>query len=96
MLTSSQLMTAADEWRERNPLMWKEFKREACERSERHQAWSARGIAESLRWNPLFQRAYGSDFKIPNEITPVLGRMVCDEHPETVRYFRCRKSKVDA
>ena len=94
--TPTQLIEQAEDWRERNPQMWSAFKSRAVESSRNRTQWSARGIAEALRWDGTFHRAYGAQFKIPNAITPILGRMVCEEEPEAEAWFRRSHSKVDA
>lgn len=94
--TSEQVRQQAEAWVAKNPEMWREFKGEAVMLSAQKQQWSARGIAERLRWDGRYEREYGAQFKIPNAITPVLGRMVVETHPFTEPFFRRSTSKVDA
>ena len=94
--TRQQVTEQAVRWREANPDMWDAFVSEARNAADNHEQWSARGIAERIRWSPSFKRAYGFQFKVPNAITPVLGRMVVEEYPRTGEFFRCAHSKVDA
>lgn len=93
--TAEQVKEQASAWAEGNPDMWRAFVDMALTFSAQGKQWSARGIAEALRWSGEYQRAYGSQFKIPNAITPVLGRMVCEKHPEVEPWFRRSHSKVD-
>ena len=94
-MNAEQIREQAEEWRRRNPEMWGAFKARAVDYSRQSNQWSARGIAEALRWDGTFRRSFGAQFKIPNAITPVLGRMVCEEEPETEPWFRRSHSKVD-
>ena len=93
--TAEQTVQDARRWVKSNQRMWCAFRDRARQASKDGRQWSARGIAEGIRWDGSFKRAYGEDFKIPNHITPVLGRLVVDECPETALYFRKSKSKVD-
>ena len=94
--TKQQVTEQAVRWRKENPEMWGAFVAAARNASDNHEEWSARGIAERIRWDGAYKRAFGSQFKVPNAITPVLGRMVVEEYPRTGEYFRHAFSKVDA
>lgn len=94
--TSTQVTEQAQAWRDKNPDMWRAFCARAIDASANHEQWSARGIAEALRWDPTYQRTFAAQFKIPNSITPILGRMVVEEYPYTEPWFRRAHSKVDA
>ena len=94
--TPTQVRAQAEAWTAKNPDMWEAFKKRAVQAADDKKEWSARGIAESLRWDPTYQRTYAAQFKIPNAITPVLGRMVIEEYPYTEPWFRRAHSKVDA
>lgn len=93
--TATQTMEDARRWADKNPTMWRAFQRRALERTMDGERWSARGIAEAIRWDGRYKRAAGEDFKVPNHITPALGRMVCEMHPEAAAWFDHAKSKVD-
>lgn len=94
--TKQQVAEQAAKWREDNPDMWGAFVSAARNATDNGEMWSARGIAERIRWDGSYTRAYGHQFKVPNAITPVLGRMVVEEYPKTGDYFRHAHSKVDA
>lgn len=93
--TAEQTVADARKWVKANQRMWRAFEERARRASKEGRCWSARGIAEGIRWDGSYRKAYGEDFKIPNHITPVLGRFVVELHPDTAIYFRKSRSKVD-
>lgn len=93
--TPVQLMEQTNAWIEKNPKMWDAFQLRARTAAANRRSWSARGIAEAIRWDGKYKRAEGEDFKVPNAITPVLGRYVVALYPETEFWFKKAKSKVD-
>lgn len=93
--TAEQTVQDARKWVKSNQRMWAAFEDRARRASKEGRYWSARGIAEAIRWDGSYRKATGEDFKIPNHITPVLGRFVVELHPDTALYFRKSKSKVD-
>ena len=94
--TPVQTLEDANKWLEKHPDMWEAFQYRARKATRERRQWSARGIAEALRWDGRFKKVYGEQYKIPNHITPVLGRYVCSLYPETEDWFRKARSKVDA
>ena len=94
--TPVQTLRDANAWLEKHPDMWTAFQYRAKKASNERKHWSARGIAEALRWDGRYRKVYGEDYKIPNHITPVLGRYVCALYPETEDWFLKSRSKVDS
>lgn len=93
--TANELFAKTNKWIEQNPDMWESFQYRAKKAAREQNHWSARGIAEALRWDGRYRKVYGEEYKIPNEITPVLGRYVVALYPETEYWFLRSKSKVD-
>ena len=93
--TAKDIFANANRWIEKNPGMWESFQFRARKAARENRYWSARGIAEALRWDGKYRKVYGEEYKIPNEITPVLGRYVSALYPETAGWFLRSKSKVD-
>lgn len=93
-LTGEYMMKLAEDWREKNPAAWEW----AVSTAKRYVELGMRFSMDQLMHQVRFEMAtngHSQGFKVNNNTTPGLARMMRREHPETCDYLEIRKSKVD-
>lgn len=93
-MTGERMSQLAEEWRERNPAAWAW----AVGAAKRHVDLGMRFSMDQLMHQVRFEMAtngLSQGFKVNNNATSALARMMLAEHPEVSGYMEVRKSKVD-
>lgn len=85
------LRDKAENWIEENPHVYKMFERFALDMYRIRKPFSAKFLAERVRWECVFY--YDEDFKINNNYTAYIARKLVSDYPELKAYIKLRETK---
>ena len=80
------------QWLKKNMHIYNEFERyaEALHKNGKRKRYSSKAIVERMRWDTLFMEEQPSDFKISNNCTSYLSRLVMIKNPYLEGMFATR------
>jgi len=85
------LRRAAEKWITANPDVYRLFIRFALEMSTKGRRFGVKLLAERVRWEVTF--TYGLDYKVNNNYTAYIARMLVADHPSLTPFIQFRKTR---
>lgn len=92
-ITGEKLKADAEEWRRRNPRLYRWMFDQARQAMYHDERTSINKLAEAARDHHI--EGYADGFKLNNNLRAPLARMMIAECPDLAKVFRCRSSKAD-
>jgi hypothetical protein len=86
------LRQKANEWIEKNPLVYHLFEKYALMLADRGRQFGINLIRERVRWDEHYEYEEGK-FKFQNSFSPYIARRLVQDHPRLLNHMRFRKCK---
>ena len=89
-----KVMRDAQLWIEKNPTAWTFMVATAQAKVKQGRRFGIKDLCEHVRWR-MYADGLEDGFKLNNNISPALARLILREVPEAQPYLKIKKSVVD-
>ena len=86
----------AEAWAKENPKVFAIFEKLALQAAARDRRFGMKALAETTRWEAMMRWGKDEDgYRINNNYTAHLGRMLVERHPHLAQFIEFRKAQGD-